>query len=547
MQIQPIAPAASAPPASAPRQPQGQTLTLPQTAAAACHRNPLALAVYALIIRLYATGWRAIPLSAEDLTAYDPDLSYGQARRALSSLVTQGLLLETRQKGRKNRYTPTWGIIDGDPRPLDRTRPHWNRPRHLITITCEMALFDVLLGRIQPDAQAPAAVTRYVRTPVLGLAGIGGYLQRRCGRRRPAATHATLEAWNDVLDTDAPLPDRIALLALVAERLGPDQLSAQGRQALGLPPLRSDHPSDQRSDQPVPPVIGESVDTVIGKLIGCSPASEPPDRALPSDESPIARAEVTITWSDRMIENQESTPNLDPAGGGCPVTSRMDSEPDASPRPEPVEAATPQSESVRLLHDLAIQPRVIAELGDLTPELIDAAQQQAQRAPHIRDRAGYVVALLRAARDGRWQPATTPAITPATTPTTPALAAYQATFQRLPDTDGQAAICETVDDMDRWRATLRHWKLNDYDPRRIGKLLDCYLRGTSAPPPRAAQAEPTHQPSPFTLDDMLEISAINRDPSIDDVEKNRRRREVERRAWARQQPARPLMKEESHD
>src|ERR1700752_3812948 len=101
-------------------------LFLPHRLIADLPANPAAIAIYALVARLFLIHQEPIPLSAADLQRYDPTLSYGAARGALQRLVALHWLSE--QGGHKNRYTPTWGPIKGVARVWQMDAPTLGRP-----------------------------------------------------------------------------------------------------------------------------------------------------------------------------------------------------------------------------------------------------------------------------------------------------------------------------------------------------------------------------------------------------------------------------------
>src|SRR5256885_679781 len=119
---------------------------LPQRLLADLPANPAAIAVYALIARLFLIYQEPIPLSAADLQRYDPTLSYGAARGALQRLTTLHWLNE--QPGHKNRYIPTWGVIKGTTQPWRMDAPVLGRPAHVVTLRLDRHLLDVGLGKL---------------------------------------------------------------------------------------------------------------------------------------------------------------------------------------------------------------------------------------------------------------------------------------------------------------------------------------------------------------------------------------------------------------
>src|SRR6266545_2775267 len=93
-------------------------LTIPTRLLADLHDTPLAIGLYALIGRLYLVHQAPVPLSRADVLRYDPTLKAGAVKRAFDRLVAGGWLVEAIPEGRKKqRYTPTWGRVQGSPLP----------------------------------------------------------------------------------------------------------------------------------------------------------------------------------------------------------------------------------------------------------------------------------------------------------------------------------------------------------------------------------------------------------------------------------------------
>ncbi|NJO81629.1 MAG: hypothetical protein HC828_01915 [Blastochloris sp.] len=162
-------------------------------------------AIYALIARLFALTRAPVPLSAADLSAYDPTLSYGAASRCLGRLVRDGWLLPQTRRGQKTCYTPTWG----PGRPGVGTA----KPRRLATVPLPAAVLDSFLGKLTPRRDTPATVARYTSVPLLTLADVGVYVQALTGQ---AGTTNALERYGLVCDgVVGPLPTVADTLARV--------------------------------------------------------------------------------------------------------------------------------------------------------------------------------------------------------------------------------------------------------------------------------------------------------------------------------------------
>src|SRR6266849_3956359 len=82
-------------------------LTIPRRLIIELRDNPLAIALYVFVARLYLIVQAPIPLSRGDVGKYDPSTKPGVIKRAFDRLVAAGWLIET--SGSKNCYTPTWG------------------------------------------------------------------------------------------------------------------------------------------------------------------------------------------------------------------------------------------------------------------------------------------------------------------------------------------------------------------------------------------------------------------------------------------------------
>src|SRR5215207_6811713 len=220
---------------------------LPQRLIADFQANPAAIAVYALIARLFLIYQEPIPLSAADLQRYDPTLSYGAARGALQRLVALRWL--TDQSGHKNHYTPSWGVIKGTASPWRMDAPTLGRPSHVVTLRLDRRLLDVGLGKLVPHPTYPAQTKdRYLEQPILSLRDVGAYAQVLSGH----ALAATPVLWRYGLIHDGivqPLPDAAELISLASQRTLDGDGAApteHGCRKLGLGmPLAAPVPSTQ--------------------------------------------------------------------------------------------------------------------------------------------------------------------------------------------------------------------------------------------------------------------------------------------------------------
>ncbi len=82
-------------------------ISIPRRLVGDLRDNPLAVALYFLVARLYLIHQRPVPLSRGDIRQYDPEVKVGAIKRALDRLVAEGWLSE--HAGYKRSYTPNWG------------------------------------------------------------------------------------------------------------------------------------------------------------------------------------------------------------------------------------------------------------------------------------------------------------------------------------------------------------------------------------------------------------------------------------------------------
>src|SRR5215210_6824250 len=252
-------------------------LFLPHRLIADLPANPAAIAIYALIARLFLIYHAPIPLSAADLQRYDPTLSYGAARGALRRLVALHWLSD--QSGHKNQYTPTWGVIKGTIQPWRMDAPTLGRPAHVVTLRLDRRLLDVGLGKLVPHPTYPAQTNdRYLEQPILSLRHVGAYAQVLNGQ----ALAATPALWRYGLIRDGlaqPLPAAAELIALASQRTLDGDGAApteQGLRTLGLD--LSSAPSAPPSGQPLffvdHALIPDPITCLIPELIPLSAESE---------------------------------------------------------------------------------------------------------------------------------------------------------------------------------------------------------------------------------------------------------------------------------
>lgn len=145
-------------------------ILIPHNLCADVRDNPIAVGVYALIARLYFVAHTPIPLSAGDLERFDQQISYGQARRALDRLTESGWLIAS-ALGRKNAYLPTWGNIQGTPRPWNIAAEKLGRPPH---VRCEKLASEQLdqIAYVTPHPRLPAIIKLGASSATLAHIGL---------------------------------------------------------------------------------------------------------------------------------------------------------------------------------------------------------------------------------------------------------------------------------------------------------------------------------------------------------------------------------------
>ena len=386
--------------------------------------DPLAVGLYALIARLFLVRQAPLRLSTADVLRYDPTLSRGAVLRAFERLLAGGWLLAEEQLGHKTAYTPSWGDVGGAPRPWRSDATALGRPRHIDALALDLRLLDLYMGRLRLHPTRPALITRYVTQPLLNLRDVGAYALTL---NSIPTTTPRLEQWGLVQAGECVrLPSERTVLARVSQQILDDEQAAtlthQGWRKLGLVPPAPRDPMPERGEilTFVPPGM---IDQVIGEGIGEVIASEQ-DMQTPFSAPQCAETEVSdtgaaIPWESLGIQRDDRTPPQPPqrvvGGGGM----------------TPGDAArgrgqAPKTEVAQLLHTLNVRPRQVAELADAPLELVRAAIADGQARPYVRDLAGWVVALVRDARDQGWR-----IKPPATPPAEAHAAALRASFERL--------------------------------------------------------------------------------------------------------------------
>src|SRR6266508_3989460 len=373
---------------------------IPQRLIADLQANPAAIAVYALIARLFLIYQEPIPLSAADLQRYDPTLSYGAARGALQRLVALRWLSD--QSGHKNHYTPAWGVIKGTIHPWRMDAPTLGRPAHVVTLRLDRRLLDVGLGKLIPHPTYPAQTKdRYLEQPILSLRDVGAYAQVFSGH----ALAATPALWRYGLIRDGlaqPLPAAAELIALASQRTLEGDGAApteQGLRTLGLGP--SNAPPAPPSGQPLffvdHALIPDPISHLIPDLIPAGLEPERPSSAAECIESRGEPRSSHMAGTPGILRETSDSPPNPPThqqrGGGGDHRANKEIERGA---------AQPETESARLLLSINAFPSSIEELADMPSELVGRAIAYAESEPGIESTPGWVVEARRRHRDEGW-------------------------------------------------------------------------------------------------------------------------------------------------
>jgi hypothetical protein len=335
--------------------------------------SPLSIGLYLVVARLSQCHQEAIPVSASDIPRWDPMTHQACALRALQRLVRDSWLASEVQPGRKTRYCPTWGRISDQPRLWAYDAPKLGRPPHVHTLRVDRQLLDDYLGKLTPHERHPAQRESWFNTPLLSLVDIGSYVLTLAGL--PQTTPRLLQ-WGLVSDTQPqPLPPLLTLLQQVSDALpdhGDPQLSDQGRRRL------VEHPSAYLNGR------------VIGHLIEPKHVLEASFRQAETDESPCASLTQPIPGTLKNRRELTMIPPTPPqAGGGVQRFERK--------------KENPETETARLLQELNVRPAIVHELAGQPLNWIEGAIADGTARTNVRDLAGWVVSMVRDARDYGWE------------------------------------------------------------------------------------------------------------------------------------------------
>lgn len=344
---------------------------------------PLAIGVYALVGRRFALSREAVPLSAADLTRYDPSLSYGAAVRALSRLVERGWLIPLREQGHKTCYTPSWGTIRQHPRPWQMGTPRNGRPPHITTYHLPSELLDTYLGQLTPHPSQKGLIARFLTAPLLDLASVGSYAL--CMAELAGPTEALVSAGLVHDGRAVPLAGRCQVLAAASQRAECDaaapQLTDRGLRELGVRPAAPYPDSAQLLFFAPREVIGPLIGPLIAR--GITEGAEV-ERGFDQATS-VRSADRQSGQVDPCNESKPST--------GCTSTCRSGGR---------VVPPIPETEGAALLSAKGVRPEVVLELADQPLDRIQAAFADAEAREGVRDTAAWAVSLLRAQRDYGW-------------------------------------------------------------------------------------------------------------------------------------------------
>jgi hypothetical protein len=293
-------------------------LTIPKRLIIELRDNPLALALYCWIARLYLITQAPVPLSRSDVRMYDPSTKEGAIKRAFDRLIDGGWLIES--AGYKTSYVPVWGKRRGAgaPYPWKIGADHLGCPRHIETIRIDRAILDVYMGRFRPHTRNPL-MESYFSKPLIRLVDIGAYLLVAAGL--PVDDTKILRQWGLICDgAIQAIPDDAVVVALASQRASIDEfkLTEEGWRKLGWGATRNSQQQQesQQKTEAAPLIfvpkelIGSLIPNLIGESIGCSHSGENSFSPLESPENEVGVTTPTNTGTHRdSQESRESPPN----------------------------------------------------------------------------------------------------------------------------------------------------------------------------------------------------------------------------------------------
>jgi len=384
---------------NAPQTPPARYVRVPQRLLTTAVYHPLLVGVYSLVARLFLVVQAPVPLSAADLTRYDPSLSRGAAQRALNRLVDDGWLIADARVGQKSTYVPTWGWVNGTPLPWKIGAPCFDRPRHVRAVCLDLRLFDLFFGKLTPHPKRAAVITSYFTAPLLSLSDVGSYALLLSGL--PGATPSLVD-WGIARDEQPlPLPDDEIIMSQVSQqRLYKDDavtLTGRGLQKLGLVVQQKSTDTARPLFFVPPEVIDNWPIRMPTNVIDRKDDDEVGFAAFQSQKATGLPPSSGITWESMGTpRNQEESPPTPPArrqggGGDHPADQEIN-----------CGAARPETASARLLLSINAFPSSIEELATMPVELVGQSIAYAESEPGIESIPGWVVEALRRHRDEGW-------------------------------------------------------------------------------------------------------------------------------------------------
>ncbi|KPL80611.1 hypothetical protein [Herpetosiphon geysericola] len=381
---------------------------------------PLALGIYALIVRRWLVTQCAVPISAADLHAYDPSLTRSMIRTALAQLVRgQWIAVPTEpQPGRKIAYLPTWGRQREGVRLWDQNQPAFNRGR-VATHRLDRNLLDGYLGRFEPQLHGQPRITRYLTDPVLTLTDVGVYLLLLVGvpHDHPTTTLTKLGLCQDTIALAVPT---------LREIVQQGTLSLHGAQRFNLVPRGGiARPMDADPRPPLffvdPNLATIMVSTMATNLAmtdtpsenGCSP-SEWPQSLMVDDTCTVTGR---LTKKSRINQPSENTLHSIQYCDGLSFSDSENVENEAvsdqgsrNPKTKNIPRrrnimSIPETPSATRLRSIDVWPQTCAELADVPLDVIEACIADGKARPAVRDLAAWTVAMVRDVQKRGWEAA----------------------------------------------------------------------------------------------------------------------------------------------
>jgi hypothetical protein len=363
--------------------------------------NPLAIALYFLVARLYLVRQQPVPLSRGDIQQFDPTAKIGAIKRALDRLIQAGWLVET--IGYKSSYTPIWGKRRGTD-----TLYQWHIgeqrlgcPKHIwvSAIRVDRAILDLFMGKFEPHERNPH-IESYFTRPLLSLHDIGAYILTAA--ELPSNATEALQRWGLIEDGQAQcIPDDTVVLAMASQRASVNgfQLTAAGWRRLGWFGTRPSQPTTPAGAEAAPLIfvpkeqIGSLIPRLIGESIGCADLGGRAASAAESGQAASRHDTTTIPGISRNSSELRDTPPYPPTriyGGGTTLLDQQHCR----------EAELPDTVSAQALFAFGVNdPTCLVELSTMSIERIGGAIAYAE----LEDLGpGWVVMALRRHRDEGW-------------------------------------------------------------------------------------------------------------------------------------------------